>query len=292
MNIEDMIQDSTKDSPVSFCVMGSNTAGKSHLALTISEQYPENLAEVSPEKPRYIEDVGVIQLDDGAYQGPTSKGLIVRNILNIPRLKSEGHFLKKSGDTSVLDWPRAFDAALKSMELFKKRGCRAIVWDTGSVLDDELLAYLKPISVNDKGREDSFSLERNLKNAHQSVRQRTAELGLHPIFNFHTKAKEVSDDMDKAKATAAGHLIVGSTLILHRLYYAQHSSIYMDNVTLNAFLVKEKEIDPKTKAAIRKLYFNNKNNSATKNRLEGIVNDIEDAHLGKLLKKITVNKTT
>lgn len=166
-----------------FVFHGPPKVGKTFLALTASEHFPDEL----PADPSVsLDDMMWWSFDAGALRGVEEQGIKVPHVLNFAPISGSDIF------------PAVREAATKTAELVEKGLTKWVVCDTISTLDSKMKTHWRAKTA-DKGK---FALYDAMLASHNKFFDIINSLPCHVIVLSHSKANVYEDEKSKNKQKA------------------------------------------------------------------------------------------
>ena len=249
----------------SIVTHGPNKSGKSFLAGSISDAVGDVWP---PKKKTVIDDVLWIANDEGATAGFGEYGVRIEYVLDLWRIREKYR--------SILDANTAMMQA--AYELFNKKKFKAVVDDTVSMMDKELVDYFSGTLANSNNK---FEIYRMTLITHRRRHRDLSKLPCWKIFNFHTNVM-TDDDSTRSRQKASG-LPGGGQYILDITGKAR--SVYCGNA--NLILAMGQEPIPGKKDEYARCVFTQPSAGfEAGSRWQVSLGKKEEPHLGKMLKKV------
>jgi hypothetical protein len=255
---------------------GQAKVGKTRSAYTISSFWVDK-----PTKEVELSDCLSISADRNALVGLKAEGFIVPEF-DIRRLISSG---------KVRDIKEALKQAYRvADEYVTNRGVKNVIVDTISMLDFEIVKYMFAPENVPRTRDDAVDSQaayREVLNIHGNFWQDMDSLQCRVIFLCHATVnneavKEKKKDIDEAKLTVSS--LAGADNDVKPEITGKAFNLYMRNVDL--ILPMKMFGDAGTSSCERKFLPYGGAGMTGGNRYHHVLKQEEEAHLGKLLKKI------
>lgn len=269
-----------------FTVHSQPGMGKTFFALTASAQCPEDMSKKQPKRID-ITDMVWMSCDRGATDGFKERGINAPYVVDLnwlmrPPMKGED----KPYASNILDaLPMMIDIAYQRVE---QGETRCVVVDTVSSIDRKLNTYWEDhVPLSKGGKEDRFAMYRLIGKYHSQFYEAMSLFPCHVIFLAHTKAQiEGDDDNSKAKFKAAS--LAGDNELAPSIT-GKSLETYTANVSVEFALqaLRAPGWKPGDAANFSRYVLPiGGNGFRGKNRFQLGLSTKEEAHLGKIIKKI------
>jgi hypothetical protein len=262
-------------------LLGAMSSGKTTLGFTASEQCPDKLP---AEKLTDLEDIAYIPVEAGGED--SLRGLKLR----VPP-KHVVPFAEMLGDIK-----HPVQATCTAVDFAKSLGVNKLFMDSGSKFDGLLQGWLNTDEGKLQWGGDKFAMFRYSLASHQVLNLKVQEFTGLKIVSFHPQA--VIEDLDSkgqeksasaqamdqkmARQDKANGTIAQADLILGVTGKAR--DLWPKDASLILGLQQVKKDGKYVRQVLTQ--FDEKSGLAVKSRFEGILDPIEEGHLGKIIRKI------
>lgn len=245
---------------------GPPGVGKSFCAATISKHWP---AELPAKKPVELSDCIWLSFDAGATDGFQAENIEVDTIDMVGLMNAEG--IEKGRDAMV--------AMIRDNPDIEN-----IIVDTVSMFDKLLNDYCDRTSPLDKtGNKDKFAMYRNIFNSHKRFHSVLRSLGKRIVYLCHSKAVFDSSDSQTIRRQAAEAI----GFDVQPDITGQARTVYIGDASLEAVITLRRTPGVKGPEGLRRiLHPYGSGEFEGKNRWHSILTMEEEAHLGKILRKV------
>jgi hypothetical protein len=266
----------TDDSRVGI-IYGPIGAGKTRLACTASEFWPN---ELPAKKKVVLEDMYWASIDRKALDCLTIMGIDVPQF-DFGRLARDPALWKLAGSDKSPSIVRAIEVFMGEVTSYvAAHRPKYVVMDTISVLDTKMICHFTEVTKNHTNQYERYKL--NLA-AHGLLHMRLMQLGCGVLYLCHSNV--VKEDTESQKDKNKAVLVVGGAEIIPELT-GQAAKHYKRDASFEFYV--EAFRDPTNKKAMKRQVHTevNEKGAEIKNRFEGVLDRIEEPHLGKILAKI------
>lgn len=252
-------------------IHGPPKHGKTFLAASASEFFPEDMDELGSGKKFELDDMLWVSFDDGATAGFRGAGLKVRELSFRPLLAQK-------------PLPDALDllAALVK-KAFAAHPVKYIVGDTISMLDRMLVDYYATLH---ESSENTFAMWKDVLRRHMRFRAAMSAIPAEKIYNFHSKAQlEASQKTPDQRARADAAKLPGGEAITPDIS-GQARTAYIGNSSLE-LTIKCLVAPGKGKREVRRVvYPYGSGGFEGSNRYHHVLEYEEEPHLRHIFEKI------